>query len=98
MDRDTDGLGAFLNGHWTSSALGREPLSNVRTIFEDSEHVLWIAIGEGLAFRSLGRVEVPASYPIRCGNLSRDYRGWAWITLDQHFRSRIKSESGASHG
>jgi ligand-binding sensor domain-containing protein len=82
------GLGAFLNGHWTSSALGREPLSNVRTIFEDSEQVLWIAIGEGLAFRRLGRVEIPRQLPDSLrepiSGITEDGRGSLWISTSDH--------------
>ena len=85
------GLGSLLNGRWTSSALGREPLSNVRTIFEDSEHVLWIAIGEGLAFRRLGRVEIPRQLPDSLREpiygISEDGSGSLWIaTSDQILR------------
>jgi ligand-binding sensor domain-containing protein len=95
------GLGAFLNDRWTSSALGREPLSNVRTIFEDSEHVLWIAIGEGLAFRRFGRVEIPRQLPDSLREpiygISEDGSGSLWIVTSDHVlrvnRERLMTDS-----
>jgi signal transduction histidine kinase len=82
------GLDVFRNGHWTHSALGPKPLSNVRSIFEDAEHVLWIVTADGLAFRYFGHVEIPRQLPDLLREpiygVSEDASGSLWISTSDH--------------
>jgi signal transduction histidine kinase/ligand-binding sensor domain-containing protein len=82
------GLDVFRNGHWTNSALGPKALSDVRSIFEDAEHVLWIATAEGLAFRYFGHVEIPHQLPDSLREpiygISEDASGSLWISTSDH--------------
>ncbi|HEY2466477.1 MAG TPA: two-component regulator propeller domain-containing protein [Terracidiphilus sp.] len=82
------GLDVFRDGHWTHSALGPKPLSNVRSIFEDAEHVLWIVTADGLAFRYFGHVEIPRQLPDLLREpiygISEDASGSLWISTSDH--------------
>jgi ligand-binding sensor domain-containing protein len=82
------GLDVFRNGHWTHSVLGLDPLSNVRSIFEDAEHVLWIVTADGLAFRYFGHVEILRQLPDLLREpiygISEDASGSIWISTSDH--------------
>jgi ligand-binding sensor domain-containing protein len=79
------GLDVFRNGHWARSALD---LSNVRSIFEDAEHVLWVVTADGLAFRYFGHVEIlrelPDSLREPIYGISEDASGSLWISTSDH--------------
>ena len=95
------GLDVFRNDHWTNFALGPKPLSNVRSLFEDAEHVLWIATADGLAFRYMDRVEIPPQLPDSLREpiygISEDASGSLWISTSDHVlrvnREHLMSDS-----
>jgi len=58
------GLESFTGEHWKNYELPTEiGLSSVRSLFEDSKRVLWIATSSGPAFITSDRIEVPAYLP-----------------------------------
>jgi signal transduction histidine kinase len=60
----------------------------VRTIFEDSRHVLWIATSGGLAYLSSGTIKVPAKLPEALREqilgVAEDGMGSLWFTTPDH--------------
>ena len=70
------------------------PSSDVRTIFEDSKHVLWIATSGGLAILSNGKLDVlqnlPDSLREQIFGIAEDKEGFLWIATSDHV---LQSES-----
>jgi signal transduction histidine kinase len=64
------------------------PSSDVRSIFEDSKQVLWIATSGGLAFLKSGRIGVPHSLPEllreEVFGIAEDKRGFLWLATSDH--------------
>jgi signal transduction histidine kinase len=60
----------------------------VKTIFEDTKHVLWIATSGGLAYFSSGRIKVPEKLPEELREqifgIAEDGMGSLWFTTSDH--------------
>jgi ligand-binding sensor domain-containing protein/signal transduction histidine kinase len=107
------GLASFANGHWTnhtSFANGHltnhtssdgHPPTIIRTIFEDTKHVLWILTADGLAYMSSGKIEIPVRLPEalreQLFGVAEDGMGSLWFTTSDHVlrvnRDRLLSGS-----
>ena len=64
------------------------PSRNVRSLFEDAEHVLWIGTSTGLGRLLDGHIEVPLSLPgplrEEVLGIVEDKRGALWIATSDH--------------
>ncbi len=77
------------DGHWTNhTASDGLPSSMVRTIFEDTKHVLWIVTSDGLASLSSGKIKVPERLPEvlreQIFGVAEDGTGSLWFTTSDH--------------
>jgi ligand-binding sensor domain-containing protein/signal transduction histidine kinase len=107
------GLASFANQHWTNytsfanghltnhTASDGHPPTNIRTIFEDTKHVLWILTADGLAYMSSGEIETPVRLPEalreQIFGVAEDGMGSLWFTTSDHVlrvnRDRLLSGS-----
>jgi ligand-binding sensor domain-containing protein/signal transduction histidine kinase len=107
------GLASFANGHWTNhtsfanghltnhTASDGHPPTIIRTIFEDTKHVLWIFTADGLAYMSSGKIEIPVRLPEalreQIFGVAEDGMGSLWFTTSDHVlrvnRDRLLSGS-----
>jgi ligand-binding sensor domain-containing protein/signal transduction histidine kinase len=107
------GLASFANGHWTNytsfadghwtnhTASNGHPPTIIRTIFEDTKHVLWIFTADGLAYMSSGKMEIPERLPEalreQIFGVAEDGMGSLWFTTSDHVlrvnRDRLLSGS-----
>ena len=94
------GLASFANGHWTNhtsfanghltnhTASDGYPPTIIRTIFEDTKHVLWIFTADGLAYMSSGKIEIPVRLPEalreQIFGVAEDGMGSLWFTTSDH--------------
>lgn len=83
------GLVSFAANHWTSynvSATGPSP--NVRTVFEDAGHILWVGTSHGLARFDHGRIEMSHGLPQALSEevlgITQDAQGFFWVVTAQH--------------
>jgi ligand-binding sensor domain-containing protein/signal transduction histidine kinase len=107
------GLASFANGHWTDhtafanghstnhTASDGHPPSTIRTIFEDTKHVLWILTSDGVAYMSSGKIEIPVRLPEalreQIFGVAEDGMGSLWFATSDHVlrvnRDRLLSGS-----
>ena len=83
------GLVSFSANHWTTyGASGAEPSPNVRTVFEDSSHILWIGTSHGLARFDHGRIEVSHGLTQALAEevlgIGQDAQGFLWVATAHH--------------
>src|ERR1700722_18288439 len=107
------GLASFANEHWTNhtvfanghltnhTASDGHPPTNIKTIFEDTKHVLWILTADGLAYMSSGGIETPVGLPEalreQIFGVAEDGMGSLWFTTSDRVlrvnRDRLLSGS-----
>jgi ligand-binding sensor domain-containing protein/signal transduction histidine kinase len=85
----SSGLVSFDGKHWaTYHGVDTGPPLNVRTVFEDSSHVLWIGTSHGLARFKDNQVEALRDLPQLLSeeilSIGQDARGFLWVVTDQH--------------
>ena len=83
------GLLSFAANHWTIyGANGAEPSPNVRTVFEDSAHVLWIGTSHGLARFGDGHIQsihdLPQALTEEVLGIGQDAQGFLWVATAHH--------------
>jgi ligand-binding sensor domain-containing protein/signal transduction histidine kinase len=83
------GLVSFDGQQWmTYQSADTGPPLNVRTIFEDSSHVLWVGTPHGLARFNEGQIEPLRALPQVLNeeilSIGQDPQGFLWIVTDQH--------------
>ena len=83
------GLESFTGNHWKNYDLPTElALSSVRSAFEDSKHVLWLATSGGPAFIASDRIEVPTYLPDALREdifgIAEDKLGSLWFVTSDH--------------
>jgi ligand-binding sensor domain-containing protein/signal transduction histidine kinase len=87
------GLVSFAANHWTTyGASGPEPSPNVRTVFEDSGHILWIGTSHGLARFDHGRIEISHDLTQALAEevlgIGQDAQGFLWVST-AHYVLRV---------
>jgi hypothetical protein len=94
------GLLCFDGLRWTTHhASDTGSALNVRTVFEDSSHVLWLGTSHGLAIFQDGHVQALRDLPPLLNeeilSIGEDAQGFLWVTTAQHVleidRSRLMS-------
>jgi signal transduction histidine kinase/ligand-binding sensor domain-containing protein len=85
----SSGLVSFDGEHWvTYQAADTGPPLNVRTVFEDSSHVLWVGTSHGLALFNGRQIEaLHAPPPVLTEDvlgIGQDALGFLWVVTDQH--------------
>lgn len=83
------GLVSFDGRRWTTyGADGTQPPPNVRTVFEDSGHVLWVGTSHGLARFDHGQIEMlrglPQALTEEVLGIGQDDLGFLWVVTAQH--------------
>ncbi len=83
------GLVSFDGDRWlTHKAADNEPVVNIRTLFEDSGHVLWIGTSHGLARLGGDHIEIlhalPQVFNEEILSIGQDAQGFLWAVTDQH--------------
>jgi signal transduction histidine kinase/ligand-binding sensor domain-containing protein len=85
----SSGLVSFDGEHWvTYQAADTGPPLNVRTVFEDSSHVLWVGTSQGLALFNGRQIEAlhkpPPVLTEEVLGIGQDAQGFLWVVTDQH--------------
>lgn len=83
------GLVLFDGTSWsTFSSAETDPPLNVRTVFEDLNHKLWIGTSHGLAVLNQGRIEIQTNVPRvlkeEVLGIAQDAQGFLWIATTEH--------------
>jgi ligand-binding sensor domain-containing protein/signal transduction histidine kinase len=96
------GLVSFDGVRWTThGSTDIEPIPNVRTLFEDAGHVLWIGTAHGLTRFAEGRIRAPHNLPQllreEVVSIGQDSQGFLWIVTARHVlqvdRTKLLSET-----
>ena len=83
------GLVSFDDGRWTTyDKTNTGPTVNVRTLFEDSNHILWVGTSHGLGHFDQGQIKMPLHPPQLLSedvlSMGEDVRGFLWIVTSDH--------------
>ncbi|HEY1214724.1 MAG TPA: histidine kinase [Bryobacteraceae bacterium] len=84
-----EGLVSFEAGRWTTfTPAESDPPLNIRTVFEDLNHELWIGTSHGLAFLDHGQIQVPRNVPRvlkeEVLGITQDAHGFLWLATAEH--------------
>ncbi|WP_263356742.1 ligand-binding sensor domain-containing protein [Acidicapsa ligni] len=83
------GLAHFTGEHWLKYGSPQTDLPpGIRTVFEDSSHVLWIGTSHGIARFNNGRIDVPPGLPQALSeevlSIGEDAQGFLWVSTSGH--------------